>query len=971
MSDDLYGFERVWTQEIKELQGRATLYRYRKNGAEVLSVENDDENKVFGACFRTPPRDSTGVAHILEHSVLNGSRKYPLKEPFVELLKGSVQSFLNALTFPDRTCYPVASQNLTDFYNLIDVYLDAVFHPLLTRDTFDQEGWHLEVAEPDAAPELKGVVYNEMKGAYSSPDDLLQERSQQSLFPDSPYGLESGGHPQMIPELTYEAFLDFHRRYYHPSNARFFFYGDDDPLERLRFLDATLREFDKLDVDSAVDLQPHFTQPVRETVAYPAEAGQDPKCMITLNWLLESVTEAETNLALQILEQLLIGMPSSPLRKELIESGLGEDLVGVGLENELRQMFFSTGLKGVRREDLPRVEELILDTLQRLCRDGFERTAVDAAVNSVEFALRENNTGSLPRGLLVMFRSMATWNYDSDPCLLVCFETPLTRIKERLQAGEPLFEQLVQRYFLDNAHRSTVHLEPDPDEGERIRQREQETIDRLLEGLSQEERDGLHERSMELLRKQQAPDDPKDLARIPGLSVADLPREEPEIPCEEVSGDPGTLLYHELSCNGVVYLDLCFDMGAVPQKLISYVPLLGRALTEMGTDAEDYVTLDRRIEAETGGIRTESFFSGLEGEDGVCAKLILRGKAMEEKAERMLGLMSDCLIRVDLDNRDRFLQILLEEKAQVEEALIPSGHRFVDHRLRARFHLADWAREHTGGVSYLLFLRYLLDKLHKDWEGVREDLRRTWASLIKSRGALANLTAEASGRKAIESGLWDLLATLPREEQPKQTWRARCEREAEGLVIPAQVNYVGKALGLAQAGYAFHGSHQVISRYLRTTWLWDKLRVQGGAYGAFSLLDRFSGALSFVSYRDPQLAQTLSVFDDTATFLREADINDSELNKAVVGAIGDLDRPRLPDAKGMLSLVRYLVGDDHAKRQRIREEILGTSKQDFRSFAEWLDSLRDRGEVAVLGGKQALDQAQEQGVPLSHTWQVL
>ena len=970
MSDEVYGFERVWTEEIKELQGRATLYRYRRNGAEVLSVENDDENKVFGACFRTPPRDSTGVAHILEHSVLNGSRKYPVKEPFVELLKGSVQSFLNALTFPDRTCYPVASQNLTDFYNLIDVYLDAVFHPLLTKDTFAQEGWHLDVPEPGAAPKLTGVVYNEMKGAYSSPDDLLQERSQQSLFPNSPYGLESGGHPQWIPELTYEGFLDFHRRFYHPSNARFFFYGDDDPKERLRVLDSVLCEYDALDVDSEVDLQSRFSQPVRETVAYPAEASQDPKCMITLNWLLESVTEAETNLALQILEQLLIGMPSSPLRKELIESGLGEDLVGVGLENELRQMFFSTGLKGVRHEDLPRVEELVHTTLQRLSREGFEQGAVEAAVNSVEFALRENNTGSLPRGLLVMFRSLATWIYDSDPCLLVCFETPLTRIKERLDAGEPVFEQLVQRYFLDNPHQSTVRLEPDSEEGERIRQREQETIDRLLEGLSRQEREGLYERSMELLRKQQAPDDPGDLARIPGLRVADLPREEPDIPCEEVSGSSGTLLYHELPCNGIVYLDLCLDMGAVPQKLISYVPLLGRALTEMGTDSEDYVTLDRRIEAETGGIRAETFFSAQE-DGAVCAKFLLRGKAMQDKGSNLLRLLSDCLHRVDLTNRDRFLQILLEEKAQMEEALIPSGHRFVDHRLRARFHLADWAKEHTGGVSYLLFLRYLLDRVHKDWQGVREDLRRVWSALVSGRGVLANLTAEDAGRKAIEPEMWELLEGLPREERPEQAWLARCERGAEGMAIPARVSYVGKAQGLVPEGYTFHGSHYVINRYLRTTWLWDKIRVQGGAYGAFSLLDRFSGVMSFVSYRDPQLGKTLEAFDETARFLREADINDSELNKAVVGAIGDLDRPRLPDAKGMLSLVRYLLGDDHAKRQRIREEILATGKGDFRSFAEWLDGFRERGEVAVLGGKETLDRAGEQGVSLSHTWQVL
>ncbi|MCF8107954.1 MAG: insulinase family protein, partial [Desulfohalobiaceae bacterium] len=361
-----FGFELVWEKDIKELGGKVSLYRYRKNGAELLSVENSDENKVFGISFPTPPPDSSGVAHIVEHSVLCGSKKYPLKEPFVELLKGSVQTFLNAMTFPDKTCYPVASQNVQDFSNLIDVYLDAVFHPLIPPEVLAQEGHHLEWDEERSSLVYQGVVYNEMKGAYSSPDSLLTELSQQSLFPDTAYGLDSGGHPETIPELRYEQFLEFHRTHYHPSNAKIFLYGDDDPRKRLAILDAYLQEFDHLEMNAIPGLQPRFTKPRRMEAFYPADENNGQGCRLTMNWLLDVTTHAELNILLHILETLLIGMPASPLRKTLLDSGLGEDITGIGLESDLRQMYFSTGMKGVARENVGALEDLIVKTLQEL-----------------------------------------------------------------------------------------------------------------------------------------------------------------------------------------------------------------------------------------------------------------------------------------------------------------------------------------------------------------------------------------------------------------------------------------------------------------------------------------------------------------------------------------------------------------------------------------------------------------------------
>ncbi len=474
----MHGFELVREQEIPELKTRARLFRHGKTGAELLSLENDDENKVFGITFRTPPKDSTGAPHILEHSVLCGSRKYPVKEPFVELVKGSLNTFVNAFTFPDKTSYPVASTNLQDFYNLIDVYLDAVFYPLITPLTLAQEGWHYELDAVDSPLIYKGVVYNEMKGAYSSPDNVLGRHSQQSLYPDTTYGCDSGGDPEKIPELTYEAFKAFHERYYHPSNSRIFFYGDDHPEERLRLINGYLQDFEHIDPDSGVQLQPRFAIPRRVALPYDAGAGEDAqddhKAYITVNWLLPETGDPETTLGLGILEHILVETPASPLRKALIDSGLGEDLVGGGLDTGLRQMNFSTGLKGVSPQDTQKVEALIIDTLARLAQDGIDPETVAASLNTVEFRLRENNTGSFPRGLSLMLRALTTWLHDSDPIAPLAFQVPLFSIKTRLDSGERYFENLIRDCLVDNMHRSTVILEPDPDLSKRREAAEKE-----------------------------------------------------------------------------------------------------------------------------------------------------------------------------------------------------------------------------------------------------------------------------------------------------------------------------------------------------------------------------------------------------------------------------------------------------------------------------------------------------------------
>jgi len=956
-----HGFQLLKEQEIKELKTLAKVFRHSKTGAELLSLTTDDENKVFGITFRTPPSDSTGVAHILEHSVLCGSRKYPVKEPFVELLKGSLQTFLNAFTYPDKTCYPVASQNLQDFYNLIDVYVDAVFYPRITRSIFQQEGWHFELENADNPLSYKGVVFNEMKGAYSSPDNLLSEYSLQSLFPDNAYGFDSGGDPKQIPRLTYEQFHSFHKRYYHPSNARIYFYGDDDPDERLRLINEYLKEFDPIEIDSQIRLQTPFKESKR--LIRPFMVGEDadtgPKGRVTLNWMFTETTDIETNFALHILEYILLGMPGSPLRKALIDSGLGEDIAGVGLENELRQIYFSTGLKGVDTKNADRIESLILETLSQLARSGIDPHTTEAALNTIEFGLRENNTGSFPRGLLLMLRSLTTWLYDSDPLALLSFEGPLETIKSRVRSENTFFEEMIDRMLLSNPHRTTLILQPDTDLREREEGNEKDRLTKARSAMVKEEIEGVVNSTKDLKRLQGTPDPPEALASIPVLKLEDLDKQNKTIPLS-FSEESGTkILFHDLFTNGIAYVDLGFNLRCLPSEYLPYIPLFGRALVEIGTEKEDFVTLTQRISRKTGGIRPQSFTSNLKGFQKSAAWLFLRGKGMSGQIEDLINIMQDVLLTVRLDNRERFRQMVMEEKARVEQNLVSAGHQVVNLRLRAHFGEAHWAAEQMGGISYLFFVRKLALAVDEDWPGVLSVLRQMHKILLNRRAMIANITVDQQGWSRVEPRLKDLLEALPKGPVPEPDWPAGDDPLFEGMTIPSQVNYVGKGADLYSLGYRFHASALVITRYLRNAWLWDQVRVQGGAYGAFCIFDRLSGVLTFVSYRDPNLIQTVEAFDRSARFLDEMTLSDDELAKSIIGAIGDLDGHMLPDAKGFSSMVHYLIGDTEENRQQMRDEILRTRAADFKEMGQVLEEVKKKGIVKVLGSPTAIEAAEK------------
>ncbi|XP_010481056.1 PREDICTED: presequence protease 2, chloroplastic/mitochondrial-like [Camelina sativa] len=633
------GFEKVSEEFISECKSKAVLFKHKKTGCEVMSVSNDDENKVFGIVFRTPPKDSTGIPHILEHSVLCGSRKYPLKEPFVELLKGSLHTFLNAFTYPDRTCYPVASTNTKDFYNLVDVYLDAVFFPKCVDDvhTFQQEGWHYELNDPSEDISYKGVVFNEMKGVYSQPDNILGRITQQALCPDNTYGVDSGGDPKDIPKLKFEEFKEFHRQYYHPSNARIWFYGDDEPVHRLRVLSEYLDMFDASPArdSSKVEPQKLFSGPRRIVEKYPAGEDGDltKKHMVCLNWLLsDKPLDLQTQLALEFLEHLMLGTPASPLRKILLESGLGEALVNSGMEDELLQPQFSIGLKGVSDDNVQKVEELIMTTLRKLADEGFDTDAVEASMNTIEFSLRESNTGSFPRGLSLMLQSIAKWIYDMDPFEPLKYEEPLKSLKARIaeKGSKAVFSPLIEEFILKNPHCVTIEMQPDSE----------------------------------------------IVGDINGVKV----------------------LRHDLFTNDILYTEVVFDLGSLKHELLPLLPLFCQSLLEMGTQDLTFVQLNQLIGRKTGGISVYPLTSSVWGRDDPCSKIIVRGKSMVGRAEDLFHLMKCVLQEVRFTDQQRFKQFVSQSRAGMENHLRGSGQGIAATRMEAMLNAAGWMSEQMGGL---------------------------------------------------------------------------------------------------------------------------------------------------------------------------------------------------------------------------------------------------------------------------------
>lgn len=949
-------------EQLSEAGGTVRLWQHNKTKAELISVTNEDENKSFGVAFRTPPKNSTGVAHILEHSVLCGSKKYPVKEPFVELLKSSLQTFLNALTFPDKTCYPVASTNLQDFYNLIDVYLDAVFYPRIDENVLLQEGWHIHAESADTSTwNFKGVVYNEMKGVYSSPDSVLAEESQHSVFPDTLYSLDSGGNPPEILNLTYDEFKNFHTQYYHPSNARFFFWGDDPEQKRLEILAELLQDFDEMPVDSAVPLQKRLDYERKIETFYAAEDDGNPKnAHVTVNWLLCEGKDAEEIMVLEMLEHILTALPGSPLRKALMDSGLGEDVTGCGMETDLRQAYYSIGLRSVLPGDGDKIEILIMETLADLAERGISQKAIDSAVSATEFMLRENNTGNFPRGLSAMFQSLSTWLYNEDPFVPLAWEKPLASIKSRLAGGEKVFENAIKKWFLDNTHRTCVVLLPNSSLAEQRAGEEQARMDTIINALTEEEKQEVAALSQALAEAQTKEDSKEALATIPTLSLDDIPVEGKENPLEIKRADTITVLHHELDTTGILYVRMLLPLDHVSSEDLPLLSLYCRALTEMGTKNHDFVDLGLEIAAQTGGLDAGvAVHSGVD-EDKPFMHLRIFAKVVADKIGRLRALLEEILFNADFSNAERFMQMVWEDKARFEQTMIPAGHSLLASYINGMFSKLGYLNEAMNGLPYWDYVRTLAETVQNDYAGIAGRLQALHASILNKNNAVLSLTGSADLLKQ-GSDLVQILENLSDKARQPADRSYAFNRRPRGLILPAQVNYVGLGANLKETGYAFHGSAHVITRFLRMGYLWDRVRVQGGAYGAFVRYARNTGTVAFVSYRDPNVERTLSVYQNTAEYLGNLVLSKEELTKAIVGAMGDIDTYLLPSAKGNAALWEYMTGYTKAMRQQVREEVLQTSLDDFHNFAPYLQKAIDNAVCVALGGSDVQNHAQKSG----------
>ncbi len=946
-----HGFKCTHQESIKELNTLALQFEHEKTGAELLVMENDDDNKVFSVTFRTPPANDRGVAHILEHSVLCGSRKYPVKEPFVELMKGSLQTFLNAMTFPDKTMYPVASRNQKDLYNLMNVYLDAVFHPRITRQTFMQEGWHYELEDPDGTVSYKGVVFNEMKGVFSSPESVLDRYLAQSLFPKTTYGYESGGDPLAIPELTYEEFKEFHRRYYHPSNSRIFLYGDGDTAGYLKFLhEEYLSGFDRMEVDSEVGIQRRFSKPKWKEMPYPVSRDEslEKKTFVVVGLKLDKSTDYEHCLTTEILSHILLGTAGSPLRKALMESNLGSEVIGGGFDDNRVETLFAVGMKGADKEDARKIVDLIFNTLEDLAENGIDENQVLASVNTIDFKLREANFGGFPKGIVYNIQMLGSWLYGANPLSHLKYDRLMKKIKKK--SGH--FEKLIRKYLLNNKHRSVVVLVPKLGLAEKQEAKVRKQLRQMKASLAEPEIHKLVETTNTLQEMQMEPDPPEALATLPRLTLEDVNKEAPQYPCEIKNGKGPKTLFHDLFTNKIAYTQMCFNLETVPQDQIQYLPLLGRLVLGMGTNKRDYVEMGQQIGIRTGGISSSDFSIVPVGDrNRIISYLNFNGTALMERVDDLFDLFEELLGERNFGNHKRLVEIIRSAKANMEASIVPHGNHYVMSRLQSYHSRLGRYDELLEGVTYFRFLEDLLERVEKNPQEVADCFREVADRVFTRSNLLANITCTGKEYKKVEPRLRGVADVLPDVSHPVAELEFGPVDLNEAFVTASPVQYVGKAINLYDHGFEFSGKFDVLKALLRTVYLWDRVRVKGGAYGSSLSFDLYTGDLTLVSYRDPNLVETLSVYDEIADFLNQLEMPADELEKIIIGTAGKLDPPLTSDRKGSIAKIEHLTGLTQEFKQRRVEELLSTRLDDVREYAGWFEKVRDQGTVCALGNE--------------------
>lgn len=948
-------FKLVEERRIDEISGKGLIFIHEGSGARVIKIECKDDNKVFSIGFRTPPKDSTGLTHILEHSVLCGSEKFPCKEPFVELLKGSMNTFLNAMTFADKTIYPVASRNTKDFFNLMDVYMDGVLHPNIYKyeEIFKQEGWHYELEDLKSPLIYNGVVYNEMKGAYSSPESVLYRKINQSLFPDTPYKEESGGDPDHITDLTYKEFIEFHKNYYHPSNSYIFLYGDGDTKEELRFLnDNYLKDFNEKKISSEIPIQKPFNKPKDMVFTYGIADNEDSKdkTFFNANFVVGTSYDKELDLSMQILEYILLETPASPVKKALIEAGVGKSVYG-DFDTSLRQPIFSIIAKNGSENNKEYFKEILLATLNELVEEGIDSELIEASINKIEFTLREADFKSYPAGIMYDIKIMDSWLHGEDPFMHLQYEDALKNIKD--QYKNRYFENLIKKYLLENPHSSIITLIPEKGVSEAKEKQLKEKLEKYKNSLSQKELEIIIEDTKKLKKRQQTPDSEEALNSVPMLSIEDIDKNAERIPLEERNLGSTKVLFHQLDTNKIAYMNLYFNAKAVPQDLVPYAKLLTTLMGKISTDQLDFGALSNKINLTTGGMSIGLNAYGSSKSLEYTPMVVIKVKNLMDKSDDTAALVNQIITKTNYKEKTRILEVIKESKAYFESIALTSGHVISFNRAMAYFMPKGRYDEITGGLEFYKFLCDLEKNFDGKWDEISSNLYKTSEYIFNENNLMVSYSSKAEEYNNLERIMPKLLENLNKDKVNYVEYDFPKLEGNEGLLTQSNVQYVAKGGNYKKDGFKYSGSLVVLESIGSYDYLWNKVRVQGGAYGVMTNFRR-DGAMFIVSYRDPNIKETLQVYDDMYKYLETFEANNREMTKYIIGAINKVDYPLTNSMKGEMATSEYLRGITHQDIQKERDEILNTKVEDIRALSKVMKKVMAQHHICVLGNENKL-----------------
>ena len=961
---DLQAYEVQKEEDLKGIKAKGYLLRHRKSGARVVYIENDDNNKVFSIGFRTPPSDSTGVPHIMEHSVLCGSRNFPAKDPFVELVKGSLNTFLNAMTYPDKTVYPVASCNDQDFQNLMHVYMDAVFYPNIYEheEIFRQEGWSYQLDSAEDKLKYNGVVYNEMKGAFSSPEGVLDRVILNTLFPDTSYANESGGDPEVIPELTYEQFLDFHRKYYHPSNSYIYLYGDMDIEEKLHWLDQEyLGKYDREPVDSRIRFQEPFAEMQEKVIPYSiaSEESEEDNTYLSYNKVVGTSLDKELYLAFQILDYALLSAPGAPLKKALTDAGIGKDIMG-SYDNGIYQPIFSVIAKNANEEQKEEFIQVIEDVLRASVKNGIDTKAIEAGINYYEFRYREADFGNYPKGLMYGLQMMDSWLYDEEkPFIHIEALDTFEFLKKQIGTG--YYEELIQKYLLDNPHGAIVIVTPEKGRTARMEAELEEKLQKYKESLTAEEVEAFVQKTQALEAYQSEPESEENLEKIPVLKREDISREIEPIINEEMTLAGVPVIFHEIETNGIGYVDVLFDMSLVEEQDLPYVGILQSVLGIIDTKRYDYGTLFNEINVNTGGISTSlELYNDVTNirEKAFKATFEIKGKALYGKLPVAFDMMREILMESKLNDGKRIREILAMLKSRLLMKFQSSGH--VTAVLRAQSYASPAAKlkDMTNGIAFYETVSYIEEHFEEEKEKLSEKLIDLSKKLFCGDNMMLSYTAAREGLEGLEEMVEKLKNSLHTRTEEDKRCVIHCEKKNEGFKTASKVQYVAKAGNFIDLGVAYTGALQILKVIMSYDYLWQNIRVKGGAYGCMSNFNRI-GEGYFVSYRDPNLKRTLDVYDGVVDYLKNFTVSERDMTKYIIGTMSGIDQPMTPAFKGERSMNLYM---NKVSAEMIREErnqILDAEQDDIRALYKVAEAVLQADQMCVIGGEDKIEEEKE------------